>query len=68
MLLLSTLFALPGVFGNESVLIEYHLPTGEFAMTEHGALREAAMHRLELDKINDDPIVEIAAMDCESVN
>lgn len=47
-------------------LIEYHRPTGDLVMAEYGSLREATLRRLELDKTNDDPDVEIVAVASES--
>lgn len=35
-------------------------------MAEYGSLREATLRRLELDKTNDDPDVEIVAVASES--
>lgn len=47
-------------------LIKYHRPTGELELCEYESLREATLRRLALDKINDDPDLEIVAVASES--
>ena len=47
-------------------LIKYHRPTGGLELSECESLRDATLRRLELDKANDDPDLEIVAVASES--
>ena len=49
-----------------SFLIKYHRPTGALEILKFDSLREATLRRLELDKTNNDPNVEIVAVASES--
>lgn len=49
-----------------SYLIKYHRKSGHLDITEYDSLLEATMKRLELDKANVDPDLEIVAVASES--
>lgn len=49
-----------------SFLIKYHRRTGALKILKFDSLREATLRRLELDKTNNDPNVEIVAVASES--
>ena len=49
-----------------SFLIKYHRRTGDLEILEFTSLRDATLRRLELDKTNDDPDLEIVAVASES--
>lgn len=49
-----------------SFLIEYHRRSGRLAVTEFESLFQATKKRLELDRVNTDPDLEIVAVASES--